>query len=199
MHAEIERASSPSRCFVVGVTSAVYGEGKTTIAMNLAGTMAQNSSQRVALIDGNLRNWDLQLRLNMPPCAGLVDFLEGKEEELETIVQHTELENFVLIPAGRAAINPSRLSRSPRLMEFMTEMRMQHDFVILDMAPILPVADARVLSRVVDGVIVVVRAGVTPREVVSRAIETIGSDRVLGVVLNGTEISMPRWLQRYFL
>lgn len=199
MHAEIERASSPTRCFVVGVTSAVYGEGKTTIAMNLAGTMAQNSAQRVALIDGNLRNWDLQLRLNLPPCVGLVDYLEGKEDDLDAIVQHTELENFVLFPAGRAAINPSRLSRSPRLMEFMNEIRMRYDFVILDMAPILPVADARVLSRVVDGIIVVSRAGVTPREVVSRAIETIGGDRVLGVVLNGTEISMPRWLQRYFL
>lgn len=199
MHAEIERASSPSRCFVVGVTSAVYGEGKTTIAMNLAGTMAQNSVQRVALVDGNLRNWDLQLRLNLPPCVGLVDYLEGKEDDLDNIIQHTELENFVLIPAGRAAINPSRLSRSPRLMEFMNEMRMRYDFVIFDMAPILPVADARVLSSVVDEIIIVVRAGITPREIVSRAIETIGSDRVHGVVLNGTETSMPRFLQRYFL
>src|SRR5262245_46085019 len=59
LHADIERASSPTRCFVVGVTSAVYGEGKTTVAMNLAGTIAQNSPQRVALVDCNLRNWDL--------------------------------------------------------------------------------------------------------------------------------------------
>src|SRR5579884_3413212 len=58
LHADIERASSPSRCFVVGVTSAVYGEGKTTVAMNLAGIMARNSTQRVALIDCNLRHWD---------------------------------------------------------------------------------------------------------------------------------------------
>src|SRR5436309_524538 len=77
LHADIERASTPSRCFVVGVTSAVYGEGKTTVAMNLAGTMAQNSTHRVALVDLNLRNWDLQTRLNLPPCAGLVDVLEG--------------------------------------------------------------------------------------------------------------------------
>jgi len=84
-------------------------------------------------------------------------------------------------------------------MEFMNEMRMRYDFVIFDMAPILPVADARVLSSVVDEIIIVVRAGITPREIVSRAIETIGSDRVHGVVLNGTETSMPRFLQRYFL
>src|SRR2546421_913897 len=80
LHADIERASSPSRCFVVGVTSAVYGEGKTTVAMNLAGTIAQNSTHRVALVDLNLRNWDLQTRLNLPPCAGLVDVLEGGED-----------------------------------------------------------------------------------------------------------------------
>jgi capsular exopolysaccharide synthesis family protein len=198
MHAEIERASSPSRCFVVGVTSAVYGEGKTTIAMNLAGTMAQNSTQRVALVDCNLRNWDLQLRLNLPPCAGLVDYLEGKEDDLEAIVQYTELENFIIIPAGRAAVNPSRLARSNRLLEFMAELRSRCDQVVLDLAPVLPVADARVLARVVDGLIVVIRAGVTPREVVARAIESVGGDRVLGTVLNGTEVAMPRFLQRYF-
>src|SRR5436189_4954562 len=67
LHADIERASSPSRCFVVGVTSAVYGEGKTTVAMNLAGTIAQNSTHRVALVDLNLRNWALQTRVNLPP------------------------------------------------------------------------------------------------------------------------------------
>src|SRR5579863_4261381 len=63
LHADIERNSSPTRCFVVGVSSAVYGEGKTTVAMNLAGTIAQNSSHRVALVDCNLRNWDMQTRL----------------------------------------------------------------------------------------------------------------------------------------
>src|SRR5271154_5189994 len=89
LHADLERASSPSRCFVVGVTSAVYGEGKTTVAMNLAGTIAQNSTQRVALVDCNLRNWDLQTRLNLPPCMGLVDILEGGEDDMSAIIQKT--------------------------------------------------------------------------------------------------------------
>ena len=198
LHADIERASSPSRCFVVGVTSAVYGEGKTTVAMNLAGTIAQNSTQRVALVDCNLRNWDLQTRLNLPPCAGLVDILEGGEDDLTNVVQKTELENFTIVPAGRAAANPARLARSPRLAEVMSALRMANDFMVVDMAPILPVADTRVLAKSVDGIIVVVRAGVTPREIVSRAIEAVGNDRVLGVVLNGTETAMPKWMQRYF-
>lgn len=198
LHADIERASSPSRCFVVGVTSAVYGEGKTTVAMNLAGTMAQNSSQRVALVDANLRNWDLQSRLNLPPCSGLVDVLEGGEDDLTNIIQKTELDNFTVIPAGRAATNPARLARSPLFGEVMSALRMQNDFIVMDMAPVLPVADTRVLTSQVDGVVVVIRAGVTPREIVARAVEAIGNDRVIGVVLNGTETAMPRWLQRYF-
>src|SRR3954470_13524689 len=82
LHTEIERASSPSRCFVVGVTSAVYGEGKTTVAMNLASTIAQNSPERIALVDLNLRNRDLQSRLNLAPCAGIVELIEGEEEDL---------------------------------------------------------------------------------------------------------------------
>ncbi|HZO89215.1 MAG TPA: CpsD/CapB family tyrosine-protein kinase [Chthonomonadaceae bacterium] len=198
LHADIERASSPSRCFVVGITSAVYGEGKTTVAMNLAGIMARNSTQRVALIDCNLRNWDLQTRLNLPQCAGLVDILEGGEDDLTNIVQKTELDNFTIIPAGRAAANPSRLSRSPRFAEVMNALRMANEFIVMDMSPVLPVADTRTISKMVDGIIMVVRAGVTPREIVARAIDAVGNDRVLGVVLNGTETAMPKWLQRYF-
>jgi protein-tyrosine kinase len=198
LHADIERASSPSRCFVVGVTSAVYGEGKTTVAMNLAGTIAQNSTHRVALVDLNLRNWDLQTRLNLPPCAGLVDVLEGGEDDMARIVQKTELENFTIVPEGRAAANPARLARSARLAEVMSALRMANEFIVMDMAPVLPVADTRVLAKMVDGIVMVVRAGVTPREIVSRAIDAVGNDRVLGVVLNGTEMAMPKWLQRYF-
>ncbi len=198
LHADIERASSPSRCFVVGVTSAVYGEGKTTVAMNLAGTMAQNSSQRVALVDANLRNWDLQTRLNLPPCPGLVDVLEGGEDDLSNIIHKTVLDYFSIVPAGRAAANPARLARSPLFGEVMSALRMQNDFIVMDMAPILPVADTRVLTNLVDGVVIVIRAGVTPREIVARAVDAVGNDRVIGVVLNGTETAMPRWLQRYF-
>lgn len=198
LHADIERASTPSRCFVVGVTSAVYGEGKTTVAMNLAGTIAQNSTHRVSLVDLNLRNWDLQTRLNLPPCAGLVDVLEGGEDDLTRIVQRTELENFTIVPAGRAAANPARLARSARLQEVITALRMSNEFIVMDMAPVLPVADTRVLAKMVDGVVMVVRSGVTPREIVARAIDAVGNDRVLGVVLNGTEMAMPKWMQRYF-
>jgi capsular exopolysaccharide synthesis family protein len=198
LHADIERASSPSRCFVVGVTSAVYGEGKTTVAMNLAGTIAQNSTQRVALVDCNMRNWDLQTRLNLPPCTGLVDILEGGEDDMTAIIQKTELENFTVVPAGRAATNPSRLARSPRLAEVINALRLSNEFIVLDMAPVLPVADTTTIARSVDGVVMVVRAGVTPREIVARAMEAVGNDRVLGVVLNGTETAMPKWMQRYF-
>ena len=198
LHADIERASSPARCFVVGVTSAVYGEGKTTVALNLAGTMAQNSQARVTLVDFNLRNWDMQTRLNLPVAAGLVDVLEGSEDDLSAIVQRTELDNLSIIPAGRAAANPARLVRSTRLHEVVTTLKLSNDFIVLDMAPVLPVADTKSVAKFLDGVVMVVRAGVTPREIVGRAIDAVGTDKVLGVVLNGVETAMPKWLQRYF-
>jgi protein-tyrosine kinase len=198
LHADIERAASPARCFVVGITSAVYGEGKTTVALNLAGTIAQNSQARVTLVDFNMRNWDMQTRLNLSQTTGLVDVLEGAEDDLSIIIQKTELENLTVIPSGRAAANPARLVRSPRLVEVMNTLRMSNDFVVLDMAPVLPVADTKTVAKLLDGVVMVVRAGVTPREIVARAIESVGSDKVLGVVLNGVESAMPKWLQKYF-
>lgn len=198
LHADIERASSPARCFVVGVTSAVYGEGKTTVALNLAGTMAQNSQARVTLVDFNLRNWDMQTRLNLPPAAGLVDVLEGSEDDLSAIVQRTEMDNLTIIPAGRAAANPARLVRSSRMAEVISTLKLSSDFIVMDMSPVLPVADTKTMAKMLDGVVMVVRAGVTPREIVARAIEAVGSDKVLGVVLNGVETAMPKWLQKYF-
>lgn len=198
LHADIERISSPTRCFVVGITSAVYGEGKTTVAMNLASTIAQNSTQRVALVDCNLRNCELQTRLNLTSSQGLVNVLDGDIDDLETVIYRTELDNFTVIPAGRVASNPSRLARSNRLVEVMHALRSRNEFMVVDMGPVLPVAETRVLARSLDGIVMVVRSGVTPRDVVKRAIDTIGNERVLGVVLNGTETYMPRWLQRFF-
>jgi capsular exopolysaccharide synthesis family protein len=198
LHADIERAANPARCFVVGVTSAVYGEGKTTVAMNLATTMAQNSEARVMLVDFNLRNWDLQTRLNLNDSAGLVDLLEGSEDDIANVVQRTELENLTIVPAGRAASNPARLVRSSRLGQVIGALKQASDFIVLDMAPVLPVADTKGMAKLLDGVVMVVRAGVTPREIVGRAMEAVGPDKVLGVVLNGVDTAMPRWLQRYF-
>ncbi len=198
LHADIERAANPARCFVVGVTSAVYGEGKTTVAMNLATTMAQNSEARVTLVDFNLRNWDLQTRLNLDGVTGLVDVLEGAEDDLNAIVQMTELPNLRIVPAGRAAANPARLVRSSRLVQVVGALKQMNDFIVMDMAPVLPVADTKSLAKMLDGVVIVVRAGITPREIVGRAMEAVGPDKVLGVVLNGVGSAMPRWMQRYF-
>jgi Mrp family chromosome partitioning ATPase len=140
----------------------------------------------------------MQQRLNLPQVPGLVDVLEGAEDDLSTIIQKTDMDNLTVIPSGRAAANPARLVRSPRLAEVITTLKMSNDFIVLDMAPVLPVADTKSLAKLLDGVVIVVRAGVTPREIVQRAIDTVGPDKVLGVVLNGVESAMPRWLQKYF-
>ncbi len=198
LHTEIERASSPSRCFVVGVTSAVYGEGKTTVAMNLANTIAQNSPNRIALVDLNLRNRDLQSRLDLSPCSGIVDMVEDGDDNLSGIIYRTEYDNLTIIPAGRRSGNPARIARSPQLADILCAVRALNEFVVVDMAPVLPVTDTRILARLVDGIVMVARAGVTPREIVARAIDVVGKDRVLGVVLNGTDTAMPKWLHRYF-
>ncbi len=80
----------------------------------------------------------------------------------------------------------------------MSALRMANEFIVMDMAPVLPVADTRVLAPIVDGIVMVVAAGVTPREIVQRAMDAVGNERVLGVVLNGVSTSMPKSLQKFF-
>ncbi len=198
LHAEIEKSAVYGGCFVVGVTSAVYGEGKTTVAINLAGSIAEDSERRVALVDLNLRSCDLQMQLKLPPCVGMVDFLEG-DCDLSQIVHRTESERLTIVPAGSVASTPGRLARSSRLAEAMAELRRANDYLIVDLAPVLPITDARLIGRHMDGFVMVVRAGSTPREIVSRAIDTLDRASVIGVILNRTEPPIPKWLQRHFV
>ena len=107
-----------------------------------------------------MRNWDLQTRLNRPAVTGLVDILEGMEDDLSAVVQRTELDNLNIIPAGQAAKNQARLVRASRLVELVAALKHANDFIVLDISPVLPVADTKSLPKLLDGVVMVVRAGI---------------------------------------
>ncbi len=183
--------------YVLGITSAISGEGKTTTALHLALTAARNTYKKVCLVDLSLGRGDLGARMGLGDVGrGLIGVLEDTETVVPTL-KMAECENLVIIPAGGEPHNPAKLARSPRVAQLLASARTTFDIVIVDM-PSVSSDNVLPLAAHADGLMVVARAGVTPRDVVAQAVETLGRDRVIGVTLNRFQPSSPRWVQERF-
>jgi capsular exopolysaccharide synthesis family protein len=172
---------------VIVLTSASPGEGKTTVASNLALALAEIGSP-VLLVDGDLRKGRLHEIFEVSNAWGLSDLLAGKElpQGREQMFIGTGYQRLFLLPAGSPAPSISGLLHSPRTLEFLNHAREEFHTVIIDTPPMLQMPDARVLGRLADGVILVVRSAQTTRETAAAAAQRLTEDgtRVLGTILN---------------
>jgi len=165
------------------VTSSVPAEGKTFVTNNLAQAIVRQPDRRALIIDADLRCSRLHVPLGAPASPGLTDYLRGEVDEL-AIIQHGLEGNLCFIPGGNAVTNPSELLSNGRMKVLLDRVMPVFDWVILDSAPLLPVADSSVLADLVDGVLLVVRAGQTPVETAQRACQELQGRNIVGVVLN---------------
>jgi len=168
------------------ITSSLPAEGKTFVAANLAQSIIRQPDRRVLLIDADLRASRLHVALGAPSTPGLSDYLRGEAEEY-SIIQSGPDENLCFIPGGSQVSNPSELLPSDRMRHLLDVVTPMFDFVILDSPPATPVHDPSVLADLCDGVLFVVRAGVTDFEVAEKAVAEFREKNLLGVVLNGAE------------
>ena len=181
------RAQSAARTLVL--TSPGPADGKSTTATNLAITFAQQS-QRVLLVDADLRRAVLDKTFQLPRSPGLTEVIVGAAT-LDASIHPTSVENLHVMVSGQLPPNPSELLGSPRMREVLGELRDRFDVVLFDSPPLLAVTDAAVLSTLVDGVILVVRMGTTARAAVRRATSHLRAvhSRVLGAVLNDVDFT----------
>lgn len=165
------------------ITSPQKGEGKSVTAANLALTMAQELQRRVVLVEADLRKPSLQHLFGLAPGPGLSDYLSGAVE-LADAMRFMPDHNLTLLTAGATPVNPAELLGSTAMRRLLDHLRTRFDRVILDTPPVLPLADVAILAPVVDGSLMVVRAGVTPKPAIENALRAFDSSRLLGVVLN---------------
>jgi protein-tyrosine kinase len=183
------RADSGARC--LAVTSPVKRDGKTMVAVNLAAAMALDYEGKILLIDGDLRRPELHNYFGVDPSPGLGDFLAGTSNgNLKSYLRDTFISGFQIIPGGKASHFSSELLAQEKMRSLMEEIRArfpEHQ-IILDAPPVLSTPDPLVLGRLVDGIVVVVRAGKTPRDYLSKTVQALDSAKVMGVVLNGIKL-----------
>jgi len=176
------------------ITSPGPGEGKTTTAINLATVMAQNGS-RVLLIDADLRKPRLHRDFGKPRAPGLTNRIAGAHAEGSeaSSIQATDVEGLFLMASGNAAPNPAELLSSERMTKIVAMNARAFDHIIIDSAPILGLADALVLSRVADGVIVVSASAKTTKDSIKASMKRLAQVRapVIGMVLNAVDLDSP--------
>lgn len=174
---------------VVLLTSPCLGDGKTTVACNLSIAMAE-IGRKVLLIDGDLRRPRIHQVFDMTNRWGLSDVLLSdtpfEEFPMSHLARKTEVAGLSVLPSGSCGVTPTNLFYSPRMSKLLARLRREFDMVLIDAPPMIQLADARVLGRLADGVILVVRAGQTTTESARFAIQRFTEDgtRVLGTVLN---------------
>lgn len=170
---------------VILVTSSTPNEGKTTTAANLAVAMAQ-MGERVLIVDVDMRRHNLHELFGTSNPVGISDVIIDPKRLSEAIKNVDKHQNLDIITGGTLAPNPSELLGSERMREFITHLRGRYDRIILDSPPLLAFSDSLVLSRLADGVIMVIWGGKTPRNTIQQAVQSLQGvgARILGVVLN---------------
>lgn len=185
LRTNIQFASVDRALRVLMITSAGPGEGKSTVAANLAAALAQ-AGQRVVLVDADLRRASVQRLFKMSNSAGLTDSLIQDGGSLNGSLRPTRVEHLQLLMSGALPPNPAELLASDRVGVLLKQLQEQVDIVVLDTPPCLVVTDAVALSKRADGVLVVVEAGKTRRAAMEQTLKTlrqVGAP-VLGTVLN---------------
>ena len=186
LRSNIEYSSFDDEYRVIVVTSSVPGEGKSTTAGNLAIALAQ-SGNKVLLVDCDMRKPSIHKKFKISNAAGTAELLLRKKSFEEVANDYNE--NLTIITAGKIPPNPSEMLASRAMTAFIKEMKNEFKYIILDTPPLQAVTDAQVLSTKADGVLLVVRAGSTKKELVSNSVDLINKvhGKVIGTVLNGVE------------
>jgi capsular exopolysaccharide synthesis family protein len=192
---KLSRTDRPPQ--VVLIASASPGEGKTTVAVNLAISLAQRS--KTCLVDADLRRSSVARSFGLDCDIGLGEVLTGTAALEQVAVQAPLVPNLILVPAVESSVNAGVVLTTESMGEVLRELRRGFEYIVIDSPPVVPFAEARALATLVDGVVLVGRAGYTDKEAIVRTMELLSEVRsapVLDVVLNAANMQNAEY--RYY-
>ena len=187
---------------VIMVTSSLPDEGKTFVASNLAVSIALGIHEHVLLVDCDLRRPSIHKVFGCLNSSGLYEQLTGKME-LKDLIIRTKIDKLSVLPAGAQTPNPSELLSSEVMKKTLHELKTRYDdrFIIIDSTPSQIASEANVLANYVDGIIFVVMAQTTNRELIQTSIDALGRDKIIGIIFNGYKKSYGkpnRYYKKYY-
>jgi polysaccharide biosynthesis transport protein len=183
------------------VTSSKHGEGKTSTCINLAVTLAQ-ANKKVLVMDCDLRNPKIHRILGLTNIEGMSTFLATGSDPLNHLIRQTAIPNLYVLTSGQIPPNPSELVGSPLMKKSLSILTQRFDHVLVDTPPLLAVTDGSILANMVDGVILVISGGDTPKEAIIRSKHLLNcaQARIIGAMLNNVDLHTcePSYYSRYF-
>lgn len=188
----LEEAHRAANLRVAAVTSPGVGDGKTVTAINVAATLAQTADRRVLLIDADLRHPSVARHLGMDEFGGrgFADAIADPDLTLAAVEKRLHSFNITVVPAGGLFDSPYEALKSARVETLIDEARRRYDFVLVDTPPVLPVPDCRVITRWIDGFLIVVAAHQTPRRLLEETLNVVDPSKMIGLVFNGDDMPL---------
>lgn len=180
------------------ITSAVPGEGKTTVALHLAKAISFEIHKRAILIDSDLRKPAIHFN-GLQHAKGLTDYLSDNVP-LSDVLLDSGTANLRVILSGPTSQKSTELIGSKKMEELLNSLKATEDstYILIDSSPIISTSEPLLLSKMVDGIIVVVLADSTPREAVQRAIKSIDAQKIIGIVLNQVDVKTSNYYSKYY-
>jgi Mrp family chromosome partitioning ATPase len=176
---------------VIGITSSIAGEGRTTIATALARTLASDLDTMIVLVDASFTRPSQAIHLNPAASAGLAGVLRG--EATLTEVMHRVSERLSIVTSGNPGSDSARLLRQLSEHDPFQQVRVHGGVTILDLPPLLNHSYSSLAASAADALVLVIRAGMTPATAVREAIDRLGERPLQGAILNGERSARPRW------
>lgn len=178
------------------ITSTIPQEGKSTVAANLACTLARRKPHKTLLLEGDLRRPTVAQKFGLGHVPGLSEWLRGESESMN--IYRLEALGLWVLPAGSAPENPLELMQSGKLSPLMDQLTAWFDWIVIDSPPVLPLADTSLWARLADGILLVTRKNVTEKQQLLRGLEALERSKLLGALVNGsTDAAHSDYYQRY--
>ena len=178
------------------ITSTIPQEGKSTVAANLACTLARRKQHKTLLLEGDLRRPTVAQKFGLGKVPGLSEWLRGESESMN--VYRLEALGLWVLPAGSAPENPLELMQSGKLSPLMEQLSAWFDWIVIDSPPVLPLADTSMWARMADGILLVTRRSITEKKQLQRGLEALEPAKLLGALVNSsTDAAHSDYYQRY--
>ena len=178
------------------ITSTIPQEGKSTVAANLACTLARRKPHKTLLLEGDLRRPTVATRFGLGRVPGLSEWFRAEGSAMN--IYRLETLGLWVMPAGNAAENPLELMQSGKLSPLMEQLTAWFDWIVIDSPPVLPLGDTSIWARQADGILLVTRPGVTEKQQLKRGLEMLEKTKFLGALVNdSTNAAHSDYYQRY--